>query len=325
MSATRPTTHISDVRRRYPHAFDQMREFRREKGRGLPDWPAWCWVPMAGGYAVVSGGGPNRVQVDRVPDIALVTAVATWRETQGMYRFDPDVLEALWHTPVSGDLPTEVLERLPEWCVWVETPEREIGGTRIAGFYAHLESDSNTGRRELRLLVDLESGGLVAVPLHLGGDMRHAIDAMIAEGDRQMRRAGMLDGILDVVGRREEIMSVEPLVSLVLYLCSEAAEIADRKDPARRPTARRDSSRTPNSPTVWDTGARLGAALRRARDAASESGEGSHAAPRPHIRRAHWHHYWTGPKAGERRLVLRWVHPTLVGGDDIVPTIRDVD
>lgn len=72
MPAPRPTTHISDVRRRYPHAFDQMREFRNAKGRGLPDWPDWCWVPMAGGYAVVSGGGPNRVPVEKVPDIALV-------------------------------------------------------------------------------------------------------------------------------------------------------------------------------------------------------------------------------------------------------------
>ena len=68
----RPITHVHDVRARYPHAFDQMREFRREKGRGLPDWPDWCWVPMAGGYAVVSGGGPNRVPVEKVPDIALV-------------------------------------------------------------------------------------------------------------------------------------------------------------------------------------------------------------------------------------------------------------
>jgi hypothetical protein len=302
-----------------------MREFRNAKGKGLPDWPDWCWVPMAGGYAVVSGGGPNRVPVEKVPDIALVTAVATWRETQGIYRFDPDVLDALWETPVSGDLPTEVLERLPEWCVYVETPEREIGGTRIAGFYAHLESDSNSGRRELRLLVDLESGDPVAVPLHLGGDLRQAIDAMIAEGDRQMRRAGMLDGILDVVGRRQEIMSVEPLVSLVLYLCSEAAEISDRKNPEVHPTPRCAPSRTPNAPTVWETGARLGVALRRRRDAARDPGEGSHAAPRPHIRRAHWHHFWTGPKAGERRLVLRWVHPTLVGGDDVVPTIREVD
>ncbi|MBK6427824.1 MAG: hypothetical protein IPF82_17005 [Blastocatellia bacterium] len=265
--------------------------------------------------------------IEKVPDIALVTAVSTWRETQGVYRFDRDVLDALWHTPVSGDLPTEVLERLPEWCVYVENAGSRDWPSSGRGFYAHLESDSNTGRRELRLLVDLESGDLVGVPLHLGGDLRQAIDAMIAEGDRQLRKAGLLDGILDVVGRREEILSVEPLVSLVLSPLLGGGRDLGPKGPSRHPPYRvARALATPNAPTVWETGTRLGGALRRAREAASDPGGGSHAAPRPHIRRAHWHHFWTGPKAGERRLVLRWVHLTLVGGDDdgLVPTIRPV-
>ncbi|MCC6742391.1 MAG: hypothetical protein IT175_00890 [Acidobacteria bacterium] len=325
MGTPRPLDHVHDVRRRYPHAFDQMRDFRAAKGRGLPDWPDWCWVPMAGAYAVVSGGGSSRVSAGSAPDIALVSAVSTWRRTQGIYVLDSDILEELWHTPVAGDLPTDVLERLPEWCVYVETPGREIGGIPIAGFYAHLEWDTNDGRSELRLLIDLESGDLVAVPLHLGGDLRQAIDRMIAEGDRQMRLAGTLRGILDVVGRRDEIMSVSPLVSVVLYLCSEAAEIATRKDPKREPAGFRDSVRTPNSPTIWETAVRLGNALRTARTAAAASRDGSHASPRPHIRRAHWHHFWTGPKDGDRKLVLRWMHPVLVAGDDIVPVVRTVD
>lgn len=40
--------------------------------------------------------------------------------------------------------------------------------------------------------------------------------------------------------------------------------------------------------------------------------------PRPHLRRGHWHHYWTGPKIcpESRNLVLRWVAPVAVGGAD---------
>ncbi len=72
VNTPRPLGHVHDVRRRYPHAFDQMREFRREKGRGLPDWPDWCWVPVAGAYAVVSGGGSGRVAVEAASDISIV-------------------------------------------------------------------------------------------------------------------------------------------------------------------------------------------------------------------------------------------------------------
>lgn len=48
---------------------------------------------------------------------------------------------------------------------------------------------------------------------------------------------------------------------------------------------------------------------------------------RPHIRRAHWHSYWTGKKdvQEERKLIVNWVAPTMVGdSDNVIPTIRDV-
>ena len=44
---------------------------------------------------------------------------------------------------------------------------------------------------------------------------------------------------------------------------------------------------------------------------------------RPHIRRAHWHHFWTGSK-DNRKLVLKWVAQTSVGAKngDIATTLR---
>ena len=42
---------------------------------------------------------------------------------------------------------------------------------------------------------------------------------------------------------------------------------------------------------------------------------GSHAPKAPHVRRAHWHHYWTGARvSAERCLVLKWMPPVFVGG-----------
>jgi hypothetical protein len=54
--------------------------------------------------------------------------------------------------------------------------------------------------------------------------------------------------------------------------------------------------------------------------AGSPSEEGaSHASPRPHYRRAHWHHFWTGPRnvPGERKLILKWLPPIPVGIQDL--------
>ena len=43
--------------------------------------------------------------------------------------------------------------------------------------------------------------------------------------------------------------------------------------------------------------------------------------PRAHVRRAHWHGFWTGPRdperAEERRFDLRWLPPIPVAVDDV--------
>lgn len=45
----------------------------------------------------------------------------------------------------------------------------------------------------------------------------------------------------------------------------------------------------------------------------------------PHLRWAHWHHYWVGiVDEGDRRLELRWINPTLAGGSPVRARVRDV-
>jgi hypothetical protein len=53
------------------------------------------------------------------------------------------------------------------------------------------------------------------------------------------------------------------------------------------------------------------------KDTSEEAGRGP--GVRPHIRRAHWHHYWIGPRAApaeERELVVRWLPPILVNVEE---------
>ncbi|MCD8491987.1 MAG: hypothetical protein LRY51_08830, partial [Geovibrio sp.] len=36
---------------------------------------------------------------------------------------------------------------------------------------------------------------------------------------------------------------------------------------------------------------------------------------RPHLRRAHWHGYWTGPRDGEQSFILKWLPPVFVDSE----------
>jgi hypothetical protein len=78
--------------------------------------------------------------IETLGDVGAVGALAAWRVTKGIYRFDPDVYQEIIDTPVTGDIPHEILFELPEWCVYIETPgmmaEQE---QKVVGFFAHLE------------------------------------------------------------------------------------------------------------------------------------------------------------------------------------------
>ncbi|NMG64864.1 hypothetical protein GPA19_07890 [Azoarcus indigens] len=334
----RPRDHLEAIGRRYPGAWKAADDFRVDRGQGLPDWADWCYLPLAAAYAIVSGGGPNRVPIRLMADVGALGALMAWRVTQGIYRFDPALYERLIDTPVSGDIPHEILYRLPEWCVYVETPGLQIAANPLHGFFAHLEDDPNNGRVELRLVLDAASG-LAPLPLHLGAwSLAESIQRMIDTASVQALGLGM--GALPV-GQADALRPVvEPIISLLLYLCAEAAEIGagDRRpaNPIPKRTKRGWRLFAADKPTSWDVGVRMGAALRAAYHAAETDGGAAHAGPRGHVRRAHWHTFVSGRRiddegtpipADRRRRDVRWVPPiqvNLPNVDDMPAVIKPV-
>jgi hypothetical protein len=262
---------------------------------------------------------------------------APWRVTQGIYRFDPTTFDALWKTPVTGDIPTEVLFHLPEWCVYIPTSDQTWQGSTLHGFFAHLECDVNDRRTELRLVLDLTGpvgDQLVVMPIHLGkGGVAEGVAAMMKEAARQFPvRMQTPDGVVETLSS-----DLSPLVSLVLYLCSQAAEIkggqGGNRIPGRpQPQKTRKGMRifAPDHPSRWEIGYRLGAALRHALSEYEPSEPtGTHASPRLHIRRAHWHSFWVGKRdqLEARSVTLKWLPPIPVnvqGIDELTATVRDV-
>lgn len=335
----RPRDHLVAFTQKYPQAWAMATELIRDKGQdGLPDWPDWCFLPLAGSYAVVSAElCVSRIALPYIGDVARHAALCAWRLGQGIYRFDPAVFDAVRDTAVSGDIPHDVLFRLPEWAIYIETPGMTAGDQPLHGAFVHLEHDANTGRAELRLLLDTEAS-LVPVPLHLGPwSLAESIQRMAAEADQQAAAHG-LPGPGEA-GNKSLAAAVEPIVSLVLYICSQAGEIGA---PGHHPT-RAAAKRTKrgmqffpaDKPATWDVGVRLGAALRRAYQSEQTGTGGVHTGPRPHIRRAHWHGFRSGPRlrpdgseipAAERAFDLRWMPPIAVnlGSTDTPAVIHPV-
>lgn len=316
---------------------DQLRQSKDEMG-----WPDWCYLPMGGWHAIAMQHASSPLAISQLT--AKFAALGTWRMTQGIYRFDPALYPALIETPVSGDIPEDVLYQLPEWCVYIETHDLLFEGHAVYGFWCHLEYDFNTGRHELRFLADTDAGVIPAI-LHLkGGSLLDALDASLAESSAQAARLG-LELELDSDKTKADLLEFLPsALSLVLYLCSQQEftrrGVSDTpKNPEAKKTKKGWKLFSAAGPAEWDVGVRIGAALRKAYHA-EETGKDS--APtgrqvRPHVRRAHWHTFVSGPRiakdgsdipADKRKRNLKWVPPIAVNVDStegMPSVIRKVD
>jgi hypothetical protein len=331
----RPRMILDRFSRLHPDVWKQVDDLRANH-RNRAQWPDWCYLPLSAACYIASRGGTTE-QPDQRNLAIMMGALATWRVTQGIYRFDPSTFDAICKTPITGEIPTEVLHYLPEWCVYIPTPGLTWKGASLHGFFAHLEYNAKDRGTQLRFALDFSAQPgeiMFGFPIQLGlGGVAEAVNDMFEDSVRRLPGSViMLESDMETIKR-----DIPPLVSLVLYLCCQSAEIKDGQGegnvPARpQPVKTKRGVRAfpPDRPKQWLVGYRLGAALRRAlsdRDAAETCG--SHASPRPHIRRAHWHSYWVGkcvePEA--RVVILKWLPPIPVNVqsvEELTTTIRDV-
>lgn len=321
----------------FPHAWRELARMRERRGKDLPWWPDWCYVPIAGAIAVITEGaplpfGPEEFAKMTLFPPAVMAALAAWRQTKGIYRFDPTLVAEIAGMPLDGTLPAQVFYSLPEWCIYVETPGMALHTLQpgeVNGFFAHLEFDVNDNRHELRFLFLLADGTIFPWPLHLGEwTVAEAIDRVLRHSKVDVFQAGATANERDQLIARW-VEDLVPYINLVLYICSANADFGTQRPvhPAKRTSSGKKKKITAaDQIRVWDVGIRLGPALRRAAAAAEQPQEPAtastekvtearRASPRPHWRRGHWHHYWIGPRSRpeERKIILHWLPPIPVG------------
>ena len=343
----RPLKILNYYSRLYPNAWKQADEMRQDRGKGLPFWPEWCFLPLAGAYSIVSSeiyrqgiNKDDKLSIDQVIDVSVIGALAAWRVTQGIYRFDPDVYREVIKTPLTGDLPVDIFLRLPEWCIYVETPGYTMfSGTKLHGFFCFMEYDVNNYDKELRIMLDLPTDDktvrlpafLWNVPIILNDwslevAIYHTSEKAAIEKNAYFKEAAEY--------AKNMASDVSCLVSLIIYICSTNSEIGTEakrpKFPKPKNTKKGHRLFPPYKPNTWDIGVKMGAALRRGKENTNQEGIGTSGrvgeagAPKsPHIRRAHWHTYWTGPRdqPDKRDFHVKWMPPIAVKADTGDPSV----
>jgi hypothetical protein len=309
------------------------------------DWPPHIFIPFGmldeRAPEIIRGMFPFRVTPGIFGSIALAGNMwAAWRITQGIYRLHRSIVDPLLQTEQPGDIPVEILTRLPEWAVYVEMPALPFGTLKendakavIAhGFWAQV---TTTYGNDLNLSImvdadiDPDDPFDAIAPFCLGLVLSRSVKA-----DRVFNVAKSMSDACVFYGNRAIRLFpewVNAAINLLVFICSQNDFCRDGKpatptnpEPVR--TRRRGLRLFPApKPTVWDVGVRIGASLTAASSESSDGGEGTGQHKRPHIRRAHWHGFRSGRRiaddgslilAQDRPFELKWIPPIAVGISD---------
>ena len=323
----RPYRQMLDFARQFPGAWDKANNLIL--GMPLPDgnvferWPTYCLLPISlwRTCILLPGKQPKGIVAADL-HMAQAAAIGSWRYSQGYYRFDSDVYTGLMTMPLGGKLPLEAFLRLPEWCVYVETPYLAFASMPLAGVYAHLEYDVKRDEPELRLLLDLDTdrtSSFIPIPIHLANiTLRESLDMLFDNADRMAENIGVekqLDAssLAKLKSMMEDLTTI--ILSLLLYLCSDEPEIDDERDPTatpkiNRPVRTKHGGRVfiPERPRIWNVGKPTGSRFRSAITAYYERH-----GKMPNIRQARWHDCGSESHGDERKFGYKWVPPAVVG------------
>lgn len=309
-----PEKFLAEINREYPALWREVDLLRAEKGAEWPRevfLPFGCWLDVIC-PAIFRTSSPN---IKQMCDLGRLATMAAWRPGQDIVRFDGDVYEAVTSTALTGKFPVDVLWRLPAWGVYVESPGLKLMGSQWEGFITRL--DVSPGReRQIRLCF------LAADPDY--GPAGREIEYVLPLGDWSIEEA--LQKTLENTRREyganlpdlDEFELVEGTtiaLNLVLYICSYGLNDVQWQPTTRvsYPAGTRVKGGwrlfPPAKPHIHILGEKVGGEIRKTEK--MEMVGGPHASPRPHIRRAHWHGYWTGPKKedAKRDFSTRWLPP----------------
>lgn len=263
--------------------------------------------------------------------VQTAEAAKLWRRYRVVYRVHPGLAESLAETDTQTAVPCEIFSRLPHPDPFVTFPAplpapiakdgylRIIDPPMIVGMfitgtnqYEQLCSTADPEVRRLNIALATRVRYEGQPPSH-----EEATVFVPLNGKRSIEDLIDLTTELPTFGHftRDEQRSVYNLsLSLLLYLCSDRRDAREYRP--ETPRGGKKKQRPEQKQKLIDLGFDVGPSLQatgRIGPQTEPTGEGGRV--RAHLRRAHWHTYWTGPRTAPKPEV-RWLHPTLVNKDD---------
>ena len=281
------------------------------------------------------------INIERaIDEVAPVFFNYIWRKHRIIYHFN-DALVASFAEQVkrideSETVPCELLSNLPYPCIAVE-----INQFSIAAVDRQTKSQAYKINFSGRFYLMYEPENIIYnFPILHGlfemsdGELADYYMPVIPEGTVKDSISALYDYIssysnnVSIDDAKTEMTASLLAMQVVLYLQSQNADIKKppKSNKSKRKYTKNNTISNVSNPEIIRVGYRVGRILREYESYDSKSTE-TGSKKRPHSRRGHWHHYWIGSKSNpdDRKLIVKWVAPTIIHKDNDNNTTTIVD
>lgn len=240
-----------------------------------------------------------------------------WKKKKQIFKFDSALIGELSDTDVDFDIPYDIFSRMPYQTVCIDISDNPEICDKI-------QADSFIVR-PCKIEVMLEDGVhsyfVLLVMTYKNGQSRAVRGITFPNTSDGIRiSTDQLSVSLeneDQTVTGDAKLQTAIIMQTILYLCSFEPDIHETSvSKAKQRQAKQNKKSTDKPIREFEVGVRFGEAFRSwtagKLGAEKSIGTGSH--KRPHMRRAHWHRFWTGKRnSDERKLIIKWVSECFCG------------
>lgn len=262
-------------------------------------------------------------------------ALSAWRRNKKIYTFHQALAsELLAAYDSAAVLPVDVFLNLPFDGIFIECVQKNIY------FFVTKDYDVINSASSLSFYFPTLAGFSASLPLLPDLSLEKIIDRSIKKlveqvygMDEQLQQH--YDFNTKSMQTTQFIDNLKIALPLLLYLCAQNCENEENPEQKKiyRPRSASASIKDARREIKkFDVGYRIGAAIvahqtKKATDPEDVRERSGTSSPKSaHVRRGHYHHFWTGPRS-DRKLILKWVNPSFINFsdfDDMPATIHAV-
>ena len=278
----------------------------------------------------------NALKTEKVP-IRNIRATAlkiqsalTWNKNKQVFSFDNDMAGELINSfSVDDPIPMNIFNNIPFDGMYIESK-----GTSVKFFVTR--DMSKNGMKFLNFYSVDDITEIFPLTGQIKS-LRETMDVYLENFIIQEKTESTIQELMEFV--KNVYHNLSCMLPLLIYLCADNAQVEYKGSKVKKENGYLPKEKTPTnhfskskqsstSIVKIDVGIRIGKAIRQYNQVHKENAEtnkiinvsagtGLGVKKSPHIRRGHYHHYWTGRKDGseERRLILKWIPPTFINID----------